>query len=133
MASQRGRSKRRGGGAAATRKEAAAPRRGALAPALWGVAAALAVWAAGFTSMINSDLWFHLAAGREIWEGRTVPRVDTWSFTAAGEPWHNHEWFSGLFFHLWSRLFGVESLVYWQWAVLIAAFLLVFRTLERLS
>jgi hypothetical protein len=100
---------------------------------VWYLATALAVWASGFTAMINSDLWFHLAAGREIWQARAIPRVDTWSFTAAGLPWHNHEWLSGLFFHLWSRLFGVASLVYWQGAVLVAAFLLVFRVLERLS
>ncbi len=100
---------------------------------LWSLAAALAIWASGFTSMINSDLWFHLAAGREIWEERAIPRVDDWSFTAAGRPWHNHEWLSGLFFHLWSRLLGVESLVYWQWGVLLVAFLLLFRVLERLS
>ncbi len=126
---------RRRSTARAAATEAPSERPSARSPAapLWYLAAALAVWASGFTAMINSDLWFHLAAGREIWRAQAIPRVDTWSFTAAGLPWHNHEWLSGLFFHLWSRLFGVASLVYWQWAVLIATFLLVFRVLERAS
>ena len=87
----------------------------------------------GFTVMLNSDLWFHLAAGRLILESGTIPRTDSWSFTAAGQPWHNHEWLSDVIFQAWAQAAGVDSLVYWQWALTVATFLILFRVLSRLS
>ncbi len=81
--------------------------------------------------MLNSDLWFHLAAGRAIAESGHIPRTDSWSFTAAGRPWHNHEWLSGLVFWKWTEHLGVESLVIWQWAVLAATSVLLFDLLRR--
>lgn len=101
---------------------------------IWYLAAGIAVLSlAGFTVMLNSDLWFHLAAGRLILESRAVPLVDSWSFTAAGQPWHNHEWLSDIIYHAWAQAFGVDSLVYWQWGLIVATFLLLFRILARLS
>jgi hypothetical protein len=83
--------------------------------------------------MLNSDLWFHLAAGRLILESGAIPRTDSWSFTAAGQPWHNHEWLSDVIFQVWAQAAGVDALVYWQWALIIATFLLLFRVLAQLS
>lgn len=42
----------------------------------------------------DGDLWWHIAAGREILESGP-PHVDTWSYTAAGAPWIHHEWLYG--------------------------------------
>lgn len=41
---------------------------------------------------VETDLWWHLAAGREIVASRVVPLTDTFSFTFAGREWINHEW-----------------------------------------
>jgi hypothetical protein len=87
----------------------------------------------GFTIMLNSDLWFHLAAGRLILETHAIPRVDSWSFTAEGQPWHNHEWLSDVIFQAWAQAFDVNTLVYWQWGLIVATFLILFRVVERLS
>jgi hypothetical protein len=101
---------------------------------IWYLAAGIAALSlSGFTVMLNSDLWFHLAAGRLILADRAIPRVDSWSFTAAGQPWHNHEWLSDLVYHSWAQAFGVDSLVYWQWGLIVATFLVLFRILARLS
>lgn len=100
---------------------------------LWLVATAALLWALMFRYLFNSDLWFHLAAGREIWRGKAIPAADSWSYTAAGRPWHNHEWLADVVYHLWSNAFGIDSLVYWQWLVLGGAYLLLYRLLERLS
>ncbi len=101
---------------------------------VWYLAAGIAALClAGFTVMLNSDLWFHLAAGRLILADRAIPSVDSWSFTAAGQPWHNHEWLSDVVYHSWAQAFGVDSLVYWQWGLTVATFLLLFRILARLS
>lgn len=46
----------------------------------------------------GSDLWWHLASGRQIWAERAIPSVDSFSFTFAGREWMNHEW-------LWDSLY----------------------------
>jgi hypothetical protein len=101
--------------------------------ATWMAAAAATIWSFGFTVMRASDLWWHLAAGRLIWESGAWPRADSWSFTRAGKPWILHEGAASVIFHLWAALLGVATLVWWKWTVLIAAFLLLFRVLWRLT
>jgi len=91
------------------------------------------VLARSFTVALNTDVWFHLAAGRLIWEQRGVPAVDSWSYTAAGQRWINHEWLSDLILYGWNRAFGLDALMAWQWLLLLATFLLLFRLLVRLG
>src|SRR5262245_33695550 len=100
---------------------------------VWGVAVGLAIWSMGFTSMLNSDIWFHLGAGRQIVSDRGLPAADAWSFTAAGTRWHNHEWLADVGFYFWSAAGGVDSLVYWEWILLLATYLLLFESLRRLA
>jgi len=72
----------------------------------------------------GSDLWWHLAAGREIARTGAVPSVDTFSHTFAGAPWVNHEW-------LWDRVFwgayafDPEAVAWLNFAVLLAMLALV--------
>jgi hypothetical protein len=46
----------------------------------------------------GSDLWWHLASGRQIWSEHRIPEVDDFSFTFQGHEWMNHEW-------LWDALY----------------------------
>lgn len=87
----------------------------------------------GYTEMMGSDLWWHLAAGRELFQTGTPWMVDDWSYSAHGDDWLNHEWFSDVLFHAWSTAFGLESLVYWKWLVVVATYLLLQWTLLRES
>src|SRR5215203_1389391 len=100
-------------------------------PWLWHLAAAASFWLLQFRVNLNSDIWFHLAAGRLIWQRKALPATDAWSFTAAGRFWQNHEWLSDVFFYLWTRAFGVDALVLWQWLVVGITYLLLFRLLHR--
>jgi hypothetical protein len=100
---------------------------------LWLLAALLTYWSFGFTTMMGSDLWWHLASGRWIWESRTLNFKDPWSFTHHGQPWQSHEWFSDVIFHAWSSLAGMATLVWWKWSVLVAAFGTVFAVLRKIS
>ena len=60
---------------------------------LLGAAAILIGASAWFhPAVAGSDLWWHLASGREILDTGGIPAVDPFSHTAAGEPWTNHEW-----------------------------------------
>src|SRR5215217_6298811 len=98
----------------------------------WYLAAALSFWSFGYTVLGSSDLWWHIATGRWIIEHRCLPLTDPWSFTRAGLPWLQHEWLSDVIYQAWITLFGLRSLVYWKWAVLLFTFLMVFAVVLRL-
>ena len=104
-------------------------------PAVWLLFAAGAVFylSNGFTEMAGSDMWWHIAAGRELIQTKTVWMVDDWSFTAHGRDWLNHEWLSDIIYYAWVSAFGVESLVYWKWLVIVATFVVLQIVLARTS
>jgi len=90
-------------------------------------------WSFGYTIMRGSDLWWHLASGRWMWEHGAVPSADPWSFTHQGKPWMHHEWLTDVLYHGWAQALGMESLAWWKWTVIIATFLLLMWTLRRLT
>jgi hypothetical protein len=47
----------------------------------------------------QSDTWWLLRAGQDIWRTGSVPLHDTYSYTAAGQPWPNHEWLTEILFY----------------------------------
>ena len=102
-------------------------------PGLWFAAGAILYLSFGYTEMQGSDLWWHLAAGREILQTHSLWLVDQWSFSAAGNIWRNHEWLSDIIFSGWAWAFGVQSLVYWKWLVVVLTFLGLQRVLYRQS
>jgi hypothetical protein len=58
----------------------------------------------------DPDLWGHLVFGRLIlMHGRLPPR-DVYSYSAAGLPWHDHEWLSEVVLALCWNGFGVVGL-----------------------
>jgi hypothetical protein len=87
----------------------------------------------GYTEMAGSDMWWHVAAGRELLQTRTLWMVDDWSYTEFGSDWLNHEWLSDIIYYGWVSLWGVETLVYWKWLVMISTFLLLQLALVRSS
>ena len=53
----------------------------------------LIVFAAAAALMpAQSDTFWHLRAGADIWRTGHVPRVDSYSHTFPGAPWPDHEW-----------------------------------------
>ena len=102
-----------------------------LTTAIWYLAGALGFWSFGYTVMRGSDLWWHLATGRWIFEHRAIPFSDPWSFTAKQTRWVVDAWLSDLAFYVWSKLFGMMAIVWWKWIVIVAMFLLLMRILDR--
>ena len=47
---------------------------------------------AACVSTTQGDTWWALRAGRDIWHHRTISLTDHYSYTAAGDPWPDHEW-----------------------------------------
>jgi hypothetical protein len=61
-------------------------------------------------SPMQSDTWWHLRTGADILQSQRVSLVDTYSHTAFGMPWPNHEWLSQVIFYL-AYAFGGPPLV----------------------
>lgn len=95
------------------------------------LAAGLLFLSYGYTEMAGADMWWHIAAGRELVQTGTLWMVDDWSFTAHGKDWLNHEWLADLAYYAWVSAWGVESLVYWKWLVLVATFGALLLALAR--
>src|SRR5262249_49821720 len=104
-----------------------------LTAATWYLAASLTFWSFSFTVMQGSDLWWHLAGGQWIVEHRAIRSPDPFSYTTAGRYWLHDSWVSDVLLYLWAHAFGLESLAYWKWLVMVAAWLILFRLLVRLS
>ncbi|MEH6582260.1 MAG: hypothetical protein V7754_10025 [Halioglobus sp.] len=97
----------------------------------WLLAGGILFLSFGYTEMQGSDLWWHLAAGREILQTGTLWMVDDWSFTAAGHTWRNHEWLADIVYYGWASLWSVESLVYWKWLLVLLTFCTLQYVLRR--
>tara|TARA_R110001599_G_scaffold353459_3_gene592818 strand:+ start:5791 stop:7488 length:1698 start_codon:yes stop_codon:yes gene_type:complete len=95
------------------------------------VAAGLLFLSYGYTEMAGADMWWHIAAGRELVQTGTLWMVDDWSFTAHGKDWLNHEWLADLLYYGWVTAWGVESLVYWKWLTVVATFGALLLALSR--
>src|SRR5688572_26969634 len=85
-------------------------------------------------SVSDADVWWHLRAGADLLAGRPGAFVESWSFTAAGRPWINHEWLAELGFGLAYRVAGGAGVVFFTALVMAAVALLLVRpaALERL-
>ena len=74
------------------------------------LAVALPVLAALLASLSSVDLAYHLRAGDEILASRSIPRVDTWTFTAEGLPWVDQQWGSQVILSTVFRIAGWTGL-----------------------
>lgn len=61
----------------------------------------------------DPDMWWHLKTGEIIWNTHHIPRVDLFSFTAAGHPWIAQEWLSQLTIYGSYHFGGYTGLMLW--------------------
>ena len=80
---------------------------------------------------LDPDLWWHLANGRLIAATASIPHVDVYSFSAAGQPWVMHEWLADLGMYGLYRLGGLPLLVELAALVVTAAALCLYYLLRR--
>src|SRR5579859_6119687 len=79
----------------------------------------------------DPDTYWHIAAGRWIWEHAAVPTTDPFSHTLPGAPWLAHEWLAELI------LAGAYAALGWAGVVALTALavatslILLMRALER--
>jgi hypothetical protein len=75
----------------------------------------------------QSDTFWHLRAGQEIWRTHHVPLVDHYSYTAAGRFWPDHEWLWQAASYALYRLGGMPLYVLGGAAVAMTTMVLVYR------
>jgi len=66
----------------------------------------------GFTYVFaDPDLWGHIKFGEEIWLDKAIPATDSYSYTAEGATWINHEWLSEIILFFVYASFGSTGLL----------------------
>src|SRR3954468_22242678 len=75
----------------------------------------------------QSDTYWHLRAGQDFWRTHHVPLVETYSYTASGRFWPNHEWLWQAVSYALYRAGGMALLTAGAAAVVTAAFALAYH------
>jgi hypothetical protein len=91
------------------------------------------IFVLNFLGSTDPDFWWHLRTGQYIFDTRSIPQQDIYSYTALGKPWVTHEWLSELAIYLVNRPFGYVGNVILFGVVATATFFVIFRLLRRLA
>jgi hypothetical protein len=75
----------------------------------------------------QSDTWWQLGTGQEIWTTGAVQLSDHFSYTAAGNYWPNREWLSQLLFYASYRAGGLPLLTALTACVIVGGWFLIWR------
>jgi len=78
--------------------------------------------------LTDVDIWWHLRAGKYIVENQHIPKVDIFSYTAAGRPWIDLHWLFQVLAFLIYEILGVNGLIILRIMVLLFAFIFLFQT-----
>src|SRR3954465_12430079 len=79
----------------------------------------------------DGDIYWHLAAGQEIWRRGALLRTDPFTVSAAGRAWIDVHWLFQLAVALIHRAFGFSGLAVGKAIVVAAGAVLSVRTAER--
>jgi hypothetical protein len=110
----------------AARSEQAVPAHGILELAFLGLVLLAAV-SAVTTNNADADLWGHVQYGRDVLESGQLPTTTTYSFTAEGYRWVNHEHLSELLLAAGAAGLGPVGLVLLKTLLGTTVLLLIWR------
>jgi hypothetical protein len=101
------------------------------APSIDGVWASMSVLVPGLVillgTMVAIDLAYQVRAGDLILNARSIPRVDSFTFTMSGRPWLDQQWGAQLLIALAHRAGGWPALSMLRAAIVGASFGLIYR------
>jgi hypothetical protein len=87
----------------------------------------LIIVVAAALSPMASDTWWQLRAGADMWASGRVLLTDTYSHTAAGAFWPNHEWLSQVIFYAVYRAGGLPLLSLFSAALIVTAWMVTWQ------
>lgn len=79
---------------------------------------------------INLDIGRHLKLGEIIWQTKSVPNINLFSYTEPSHVFFNHHWLSEVIFFGLYNLGGLEAIIIAKIIILLAAFLLLIRSVK---
>jgi hypothetical protein len=79
---------------------------------------------------IQTDTWWQLRAGQDMWLSHRVVLVDTYSHTAYGAAWPNHEWLAEVIYYGVYRLGGLPLVTLFATALITGAWILVWNLMK---
>ena len=82
--------------------------------------------ACGLTPM-QTDTWWQLRAGRDMWLSRSVLLTDVYSHTAYGTFWPNHEWLAEVVFYGLFKAGGLPLLTLFATGLIVGGWILSWR------
>jgi len=88
----------------------------------------IAILLADSNRYTDPDLWGHLRFGQVFIAGRRLLHNDTYSYSAAGDRWRDHEWLAEVVMAAVYNAAGVVGLKLWKFACTATALLLVADT-----
>jgi hypothetical protein len=84
-------------------------------------------------NIAEHDIWWHMLNARYALQLHALPRVDMYSFPAAGSPWLDHEWLSEIVFCSGYSSFGLRGLLAVYFTILLLIFAGVYYRAARIS
>ena len=78
----------------------------------------------------DPDFWWHLRTGQLIWESKSIPRQDVFSYTVAGQPWITHEWLTEVILYAVYAFVGQGGLILLFAGIIAVAFVLSYLQCE---
>jgi hypothetical protein len=87
----------------------------------------LAILLASALSPMQSDTWWQLRAGGDMWASGRVLLTDNYSHTAYGSFWPNHEWLAEVIFFAVYKIGGLPLLSLFTAALVLPAWAIVWR------
>lgn len=80
---------------------------------------------------INLDIGRHLKLGEIIWQTKSVPDANLFSYTEPDHAFINHHWFSEVIFYGVYFLGGLKSLIIFKVLILLVCFWLLIQTVKK--
>src|SRR5450432_99957 len=99
----------------------------------WSLALAAGAFVIGLAPLADGDLWWHLAAGRELVRTRAFLMTDPFSSGAAGRPWSDVHWLFQLVAYGIHVLGGLRALVFGKSALVAAGSLVLLAGVARVA
>src|SRR6266498_1824752 len=109
----------------------AAPRKNAISRAWLAATLGIGAFGAALAPAADGDLYWHLAAGREIWRTHALLTTDPFSVSAAGRPWPDVHWLFQLALYAVHSLGGLGALVLVKCLLVAAGALVLQSAVER--
>ncbi len=81
---------------------------------------------------INNDIGRHIKLGEIIWQTKSVPSTNLFSFTEPNHPFINHHWLSEVLFYFLYLLVGLKGMIVSKAITILASFLVLYFTLQKI-